>query len=630
MDPRVAALRKQLRRLLRTTGQLFYAADSNRDDKLNFEEFSRGVAMMGIRPIPSHKDMRLLFDAYDTDQDGWIQWSELRSPPSSSHPKQRSPPRTRSSSPPGQQPSPTPHTPETDPSSSLPRWSVSASPTRSDTNLATYERLVGTIQALEADKRTLERQLDAAKADIVSKDEELIGLRRLVQLSSRSLDILDNGEAASEQPTSQVLLATIKAQDESLQALESRAHELALAVEGSRVGVPAVEQLEVAAVQLQRQLGVAAPDVPKHSGGRRVGYSETELEALADLMQSATAALWSHEQALENAEGEMDHCRDTAHNQKLLLEQLQHDVADVGARNCRLEVENQLVVEELLEADCPPSPEGLLGHQATHYLSKILDGAASVSTPPPLSKPSRYNPSHARSFGEIYSETVQRNTDDQCVEQQVKELKERFARAGVWLPLEHLNGNVYRFQKMRKLALALQNGQLVVRVGGGFQHLVDYLWDRLDKQYPLSAAAARNSGHGSPLKTATHIKRTPSPHGATGRRPKEPTLLDPAVRDLQKRLRQLHRTAGQLFYASDGNRDNKLNLEEFSRGVAMMGVRPVPQPAEMRALFDAYDGDDDGWIQWSELNRLFGCNGNEHATTGNLVAQVKSVLGSAS
>ena len=44
MDPKVAALRKRLRQRLRTADQLFYAADTNRDGKLNFEEFCRGVS----------------------------------------------------------------------------------------------------------------------------------------------------------------------------------------------------------------------------------------------------------------------------------------------------------------------------------------------------------------------------------------------------------------------------------------------------------------------------------------------------------------------------------------------------------------------------------------------------------
>ena len=68
-------------------------------------------------------------------------------------------------------------------------------------------------------------------------------------------------------------------------------------------------------------------------------------------------------------------------------------------------------------------------------------------------------------------------------------------------------------------------------------------------------------------------------------------------------LQRKHRTADQLFYASDGNRDNKLNFEEFSRGVAMMGIRPIPLPSEMRALFDSYDKNGDGWIQWNELSK---------------------------
>lgn len=70
MDHRLRPLHQQLKRRLRTTGQLFFAADKDRDNKLSFKEFERGVAMMGVRPLPSSTDMRDLFEAYDIDGDG--------------------------------------------------------------------------------------------------------------------------------------------------------------------------------------------------------------------------------------------------------------------------------------------------------------------------------------------------------------------------------------------------------------------------------------------------------------------------------------------------------------------------------------------------------------------------------
>ena len=61
---RMEWLHKQLRKRARTGSQLFIAADANRDNKLTFSEFTRGVCMMGIRPVPSQTEMRELFSAY--------------------------------------------------------------------------------------------------------------------------------------------------------------------------------------------------------------------------------------------------------------------------------------------------------------------------------------------------------------------------------------------------------------------------------------------------------------------------------------------------------------------------------------------------------------------------------------
>ena len=64
MDRRLSAINAQLRRRIGTSDQLFAVADDNRDDKLNFEEFCRGVARGGCRPVPDLSDMRALFEQY--------------------------------------------------------------------------------------------------------------------------------------------------------------------------------------------------------------------------------------------------------------------------------------------------------------------------------------------------------------------------------------------------------------------------------------------------------------------------------------------------------------------------------------------------------------------------------------
>ena len=79
-DARIAALQQQMAKLHKTDGQLFSSGDINRDDKLTFKEFCRGVAMIGVRPLPTQEEMKLLFEAYDRDNNGYVDWNELHIP----------------------------------------------------------------------------------------------------------------------------------------------------------------------------------------------------------------------------------------------------------------------------------------------------------------------------------------------------------------------------------------------------------------------------------------------------------------------------------------------------------------------------------------------------------------------
>ena len=70
---------------------------------------------------------------------------------------------------------------------------------------------------------------------------------------------------------------------------------------------------------------------------------------------------------------------------------------------------------------------------------------------------------------------------------------------------------------------------------------------------------------------------------------------------LQKKLKQKSRTCEQLFFAGDSNRDDQLTFKEFQKGIAMMGIRPLPREAELKEFFDIYDKNGDGKIQFKEL-----------------------------
>jgi len=78
-DPKrnVGMLRKSLHRRHVTTGQLFFMMDRDRDDKVTFKEFKHGVAMAGVRPIPSEAEMRAVFESFDVNDDNTLSYPEV-------------------------------------------------------------------------------------------------------------------------------------------------------------------------------------------------------------------------------------------------------------------------------------------------------------------------------------------------------------------------------------------------------------------------------------------------------------------------------------------------------------------------------------------------------------------------
>ena len=61
---------------------MFNAADADRSNGLTFVEFRNGVAMVGVRPLPSDALMRECFDCFDLDHNGNVDWWALaRRPP---------------------------------------------------------------------------------------------------------------------------------------------------------------------------------------------------------------------------------------------------------------------------------------------------------------------------------------------------------------------------------------------------------------------------------------------------------------------------------------------------------------------------------------------------------------------
>jgi Ca2+-binding EF-hand superfamily protein len=75
---RVKVLRRELARRNISAGSLFSSMDANRDDQIDFSEFCAGIAVAGIRPVPSTKHLRSIFESFDIDDDSRISYAELQ------------------------------------------------------------------------------------------------------------------------------------------------------------------------------------------------------------------------------------------------------------------------------------------------------------------------------------------------------------------------------------------------------------------------------------------------------------------------------------------------------------------------------------------------------------------------
>ena len=95
--------------------------------------------------------------------------------------------------------------------------------------------------------------------------------------------------------------------------------------------------------------------------------------------------------------------------------------------------------------------------------------------------------------------------------------------------------------------------------------------------------------------------------GTTGTAKRRPRLRDDgleayskAVRRLRKALHRRAVTTGQLFTMMDRDRGNNISFHEFTKGVAMSGVRPIPHESLMRALFQSFDVNGNGSLHHHE------------------------------
>ena len=60
-----------------SVGQLVSMMDDNQNDKINFDEFKQGIFMCGMRPVPTDKEIELLFRSFDVNRDGTLSYEEV-------------------------------------------------------------------------------------------------------------------------------------------------------------------------------------------------------------------------------------------------------------------------------------------------------------------------------------------------------------------------------------------------------------------------------------------------------------------------------------------------------------------------------------------------------------------------
>lgn len=71
---------------------------------------------------------------------------------------------------------------------------------------------------------------------------------------------------------------------------------------------------------------------------------------------------------------------------------------------------------------------------------------------------------------------------------------------------------------------------------------------------------------------------------------------------LKKKLKAKNVTAGQLFSMMDADRSNNITVEEFQRGLAMSGIRPLPSTPAIEEMWSQLDVDQSRGISYEELS----------------------------
>jgi len=86
------------------------------------------------------------------------------------------------------------------------------------------------------------------------------------------------------------------------------------------------------------------------------------------------------------------------------------------------------------------------------------------------------------------------------------------------------------------------------------------------------------------------------------------------LRRIRKAMHKKSFSTDGLFTLMDVDSSNTVNYAEFSKGLALTGIRPMPMAREIKEMFDELDVNDDGKVTWEEMLESWSCDATKQDT----------------
>jgi len=245
------------------------------------------------------------------------------------------------------------------------------------------------------------------------------------------------------------------------------------------------------------------------------GGLEEEIAQVAELLEAASGELRTKSEETKKVQTTLKNALKRREESDVRANEVERERDELLERCRLLEVENAVAVEQLSRSglfsnnfmtdgssvnrgDLPPRPGSAprmgravggrspLREQSTRAPPASRGRSRSPNTTrgrspnttrghsPNATRGRSPNPVRRRSPSPMRGLINKTKEPQNAVEEMVQGLKVKFEENGLSLPLEQISSDVYRLGN-RRLSLKVQNGRLVVRVGGGFCDLIEFL-----------------------------------------------------------------------------------------------------------------------------------------------------------